>query len=291
MNATLVDATAVTRRFGTFTANDAIDLSVGQGEVVGLLGANGAGKSTFMRVVLGLLRPTSGTIRLFGRAPSRAVRRRVGYVPQGLGLYEDLTVAENLQFAAGAYRIGPVELPDADLRAEAGTLVHELPLGLRRRLAFATALSHEPSLLVLDEPTSGVDPLGRGRLWDTIGAAAEHGAGVLVSTHYMEEAEHCDRLVVLVAGRVVVSGTLTDIIGGRRALQIVTPRWDAAFQALDAAGLVASLHGRTLRVMGADEQAVADRLRAAGVEAELSQVPANFEEAFVALATEGGRAA
>jgi ABC-2 type transport system ATP-binding protein len=285
----LIDATGVTRRFGTFTANDGIDLAVDQGEVVGLLGANGAGKTTFMRLVLGLLRPSGGTVRLFGRAPSRAVRSRVGYMPQGLGLYEDLTVAENLHFAAGAYRTGTNGLVDADLRSEADTLVRELPLGLRRRLAFATALGHDPRLLVLDEPTSGVDPLGRSRLWDTIRDTADRGAGVLVSTHYMEEAEHCDRLVVLANGRVLVSGTLERIIGGRRTLQITTPRWDAAFQALDTAGMIPSLHGRTLRLIGADEGAIAACLRSAGIDADLRYVPANFEEAFVALITENGR--
>jgi ABC-2 type transport system ATP-binding protein/ribosome-dependent ATPase len=240
-----------------------------------------------MRLVLGLLRPTAGTIRLFGHPPSRAVRRRVGYVPQGLGLYEDLTVAENLQFAAGAYGTRRAALDDADLRAETKTLVRDLPLGLRRRLAFAAALSHEPSLLVLDEPTSGVDPLGRGRLWETISAAAEAGAGVLVSTHYMEEAEHCDRLVVLVAGRVIVTGTLGDIIGDRRTLLIQTPRWDAAFQALDAAGMVPSLQGRDLRLLGAEQAHVEQALHKAGVRAQLRWVAANFEEAFVALATSG----
>jgi ABC-2 type transport system ATP-binding protein/ribosome-dependent ATPase len=285
----LVDARGVTRRFGGFTANESIDLHVDSGEVVGLLGANGAGKSTFMRIALGLLRPTDGSIRLLGRAPSRAVRRRVGYVPQGLGLYEDLTVAENLQFAAGAYRTSPAALLDPDLRAEADTLVGALSLGLRRRLAFAAALGHDPALLVLDEPTSGVDPLGRSRLWDTIRDAADRGAGALVSTHYMEEAEHCDRLVVLASGRVVVSGTLADIVGGRRALQITSARWDAAFQALDRAGVIPSLHGRTLRLMGVDQRQVRGILDAAGIDAELSLVPADFEEAFVALATEGAR--
>ncbi len=280
----LVDAVGVTVRFGHFTANDSIDLHVAAGEVVGLLGANGAGKSTFMRLVLGLLRPSEGRVEMFGAAPTRAARRKVGYVPQGLGLYEDLTVAENLRFSADAYRTRDAALDnDPSLRVEANTLVSDLPLGLRRRLAFAAALGHHPSLFVLDEPTSGVDPLARSRLWDTIRAAADRGAGVLVSTHYMEEVEHCDRIVVLTAGRVIVSGTVADIIAGRDALQITTTRWDTAFQALDAAGLPASLHGRTLHVMGAGEQQIAALLRSAGVAASLATVPATFEEAFVDL--------
>jgi ABC-2 type transport system ATP-binding protein/ribosome-dependent ATPase len=282
----LIEASSVTRCFGNFTANDGIDLTVDAGEIVGLLGANGAGKSTLMRIVLGLLPPTSGTIRLLGRPPSRAIRRSVGYVPQGLGLYDDLTVAENLDFAARAYRTGSGRPIDADLRAESDTLVGALPLGLRRRLAFTTALAHKPSVLVLDEPTSGVDPLGRSQLWDAIHAAADAGAGVLVSTHYMEEADHCDRLVMLAAGRIVASGTLDDIIAGRRALQITAPRWDTAFQALDAAGIIATLRGRTLRVVDPDGRRVRDALHAAGVDALLDYVPSDFEEAFVALATQ-----
>jgi ABC-2 type transport system ATP-binding protein len=284
----LLEAANVTRRFGDFVAIDRVDLTVDAGEVVGLLGANGAGKTTVMRMALGLLTPSAGTIRLLGRPPSRAVRRGVGYVPQGLGLYPDLTVAENLQFAARAYGTGPIACTDPDLRNEAATLVGELPLGLRRRLAFAVALGHDPALLILDEPTSGVDPLGRGRLWDTVHDAADRGVGVLVSTHFMEEAEHCDRLVVLAAGRVAVAGTLTEIIGDRRALRIATSRWAAAFAALDAGGIRASLHGRTLRVVGVTTDEVAACLRRAGVEAEFDWVPANFEEAFVALVTGTG---
>lgn len=282
----MLQARGVTRRFGGFTANDAIDLHVAEGEVVGLLGANGAGKSTFMRLALGLLRPTAGRILMFGHAPSRQLRRAVGYVPQGLGLYEDLTVAENLQFAATAYRTNPVGPIDPELTGESGTLVGDLPLGLRRRLAFTIALGHDPRLLILDEPTSGVDPLGRGRLWDAIHDSADRGAGVLVSTHYMEEAEHCDRLVVLSAGKVVATGTLESIIGGRRAVQIDAPRWDTAFRALTAAGLRPSLHGRRLRLINVTEQDAAHCLRSAGIDAGISQVPASFEEAFVALLAE-----
>ncbi len=279
----LVDAVGVTRRFGEFTANDGIDVRVEAGEVVGLVGANGAGKSTFMRLLLGLLRPTEGTIRLFGLTPSRSVRRRIGYLPQGLGLYDDLTVAENLEFVARAYASTAAPPEDAELRAQRDTLVRDLPLGLRRRLAFTAALGHHPSLLILDEPTSGVDPLARSRLWDTIGDVAERGAGVLVSTHYMEEVEHCDRIVVLAAGRVIASGTTSAIIGGRLALRITTQHWESAFGVLDQAGIAASLHGRSLRLVDVDEQRVRVLLRAARVEADLDRAPATFEEAFVAL--------
>jgi ABC-2 type transport system ATP-binding protein len=293
---TLVQVTEVTHRFGSFTAVDRVSLTVEAGEVVGLLGANGAGKTTLIRCILGLLRPTAGEVRLFDRPPSRQTRSRLGYLPQGLGLYEDLTVAENLAFAARAFgradgasgtasatATGDAVL-DPDVAAVADELVGDLPLGLRRRVAFAAALGHHLDLLVLDEPTSGVDPLGRTRLWDTIRAAAEGGAGVLVTTHHMSEAEQCDRLVVMAGGRVAAEGTMAAIMGDASTVQVSTPRWEDAFVALEEAGLPVALVGRALRVPGADREQVAAALDAARVEAELRLVPATFEETFVALA-------
>ena len=273
-------------RFGRIAAVDGVDLDVHPGEVVGLLGANGAGKTTLIRLLLGLLRPTSGAVRLFGRAPSRATRRRLGYVPQSLGLWEDLSAEENLAFSARAYGSEPPPL-DADLEAVRGMLVRDLPLGLRRRLAFATALGHAPDLLVLDEPTSGVDPAARTRLWESIHDAARHGAGVLVTTHHLDEATFCDRLVVMAAGRVVAHGTLAGIVGERTAVAVHAARWEAAFAALDAGGVPAALVGRTLRVPGGDAARVRVALDAAGLTASLSIVPATFEETFVALALAG----
>jgi ABC-2 type transport system ATP-binding protein len=211
---TFVKATGVCKEFGGLVAVEDVDLVVRSGEVVGLLGANGAGKTTFMRMLLGLVTPTRGSIELFGESSAeqgRRVRERIGYVPQGLGLYEDLTVAENLEFAASAY--GFEAPPLGDLAEVGQMLVRDLSLGLRRRAAFLNALAHEPELLVLDEPTSGVDVLARSELWGTIRAAAEGGAGVLVSTHHLEEADQCDRLVVMASGRVVLSGTMDAIVG------------------------------------------------------------------------------
>jgi ABC-2 type transport system ATP-binding protein len=283
--AELAAAAGATRRFGELLAVDDVDLTVAGGEVVGLVGANGSGKTTLIRMLLGLLAPTAGRIRLFGEPPSRRTRARLGYVPQSLGLYEDLTVAENLAFSAAAYGSRDAAL-EGDLASSAGVLVGDLPLGLRRRTAFAVALAHDPDLLVLDEPTSGVDPLQRARLWETIRASAERGAGVLVTTHHLAEAEHCDRLVVLAAGRVAAAGTLADIVGDTTAAEVRTPGWEAAFTALDRAGLPVSLVGRTLRIPGADPAAVHGLLAGAGVPAEVVSVPASFEETFVALATD-----
>ena len=271
------------RRFGALTAVDGVDLEVRAGEVVGLLGANGAGKTTLIRLLLGLLRPTSGKALLFGRAPSRETRGRLGYVPQGLGLWQDLTVAENLTFSAGAFGTQPPAL-EPDLAAVSGALVRDLPLGLRRRLAFAAALAHGPELLVLDEPTSGVGLDARAALWDTVHRAATGGAGVLVTTHHLDEAGECDRLVLLAGGRVVAEGTLAAIVGDRTAVAVRAARWDEAFAALVAAGLPAALVGRDLRVPGGDVAAVREVLDAAGVQASLHLVPATFEETFVRLA-------
>jgi ABC-2 type transport system ATP-binding protein len=281
----LLETRAATRRFGHLTAVDSVDLQVEPGEVVGLLGANGAGKTTLIRMALGLLPPTSGSVSLFGEPPSRATRFRLGYLPQGLGLYEDMTIAENLDFAARAFgRRADAKQLDPELTAVSRTLVRDLPLGLRRRVAFAAALGHDPELLVLDEPTSGVEPLARARLWETIRASAERGVGVLATTHHMSEASECDRLVVLVGGRVLASGTERALIGDLKTVRVTATRWEAAFSALDAAGIAVALVGRALRVPGGEPAQVEAALRAAQVEARLEVVPATFEEAFVTMA-------
>jgi len=273
-----VEAAHVVTAFGGFRAVDDVSLTVRPGQVLGLLGANGAGKTTLIRTLLGLLAPTSGTVRVLGGPPSRDARRRIGYVPQGLGLAADLTVAENLAFVAAAYGLDAAPEPPADLAAERDRLVGSLGLGLQRRLAFASALSHAPELLVLDEPTSGVDPLARAALWDTVHEQAEAGVAVLVTTHYMQEAEQCDALVLLSRGRRVAAGTLADVLDGTTAVEVATPDWQAAFGALGAAGLPVTVAGRAVRVAGADAGDVARVLAAAGVPGDARAVPARLEE-------------
>ena len=275
-------AVAVTRAFGHFVAVDQVSLAVRPGEVVGLLGANGAGKTTLIRLLLGLLRPTGGEIRLFGEPPSRGTRRRIGYVPQGLGLYDDLTPAENLAFSAAVFGEGPeaASLP-GPLRRYGATVVGSLPLGIQRTVAFAQALAHRPDLLVLDEPTSGVDPLARARLWETVAGAAAAGAAVLVTTHYMDEAGECDRLVIMAAGRVVARGTVPEIVGDAQVSVVESGAWAEAFGALEAAGLPAALVGRTLRVPGAAPDAVRRALR--DLPATVTSAPATLEERFFQL--------
>jgi ABC-2 type transport system ATP-binding protein len=277
----LAEAVTVSRRFGAFTAMHAVDLSVATGEVVGLLGANGAGKTTLIRLLLGLLRPSDGGVRLFGSPPSVAGRRRVGYVPQTLGLYRDLTVAQNWGFITASFGIRAA-LPAA-IATWGKDLVGALPLGTQREVAFAVALGHGPDLLVLDEPTSGVGPLGRARLWEQIRQAADRGAGALVTTHNMEEAQECDRLVVMAGGRVVAGGTVADIIGDRKVTEVRYADWARAFTVLDQEGFDVQVHGQgVLRVTGQAAD-VRKALAAHGIEAAVGTVGANLEEAFVAI--------
>ena len=282
--AALAQCVAVSRQFGEFTAVRDVDLRVDSGEIVGLLGANGAGKTTLIRLLLGLLATSAGEVALFGEPPSRGTRRRIGYVPQSLGLYDDLTVSENLEFSAAVFGSGRPELP-GPLRPYATGLVGGLSLGVQRRVAFAQALAHQPDLLILDEPTSGVDPLGRARLWDTVSQAADRGAGVLVTTHYMEEAQECGRLVIMADGAVVAEGTAAQIVGDARVTVVEAPSWTTAFGRLEECGMAVALAGRALRVPGASPEAV---LRALGdVGARAYDAPATLEERFFQLAPPG----
>jgi ABC-2 type transport system ATP-binding protein len=281
----LAEAHGASMRFGAFTAVSAVDLEVTRGEVVGLLGANGAGKTTLIRLLLDLLRPSGGAVRLFGSAPSLATRRRVGYVPQTLGLYAGLTVAENWAFTAAAFR-HRVPLPES-ISGWKDELAGRLPLGAQRQVAFAVAVSHRPELLILDEPTSGVGPLGGARLWERIRHSAGEGTGVLVTTHNMEEAEQCDRLVVMAEGRVVARGTAAEITGGRTVTEVRCADLSRAFAVLDASQLAVQVHGKALRAGGTAAD-VSGLLARAGIHATVGTVPANLEEAFVAIVAKPG---
>jgi ABC-2 type transport system ATP-binding protein/ribosome-dependent ATPase len=279
----LAETSGVTRHFGTFTAVSDVTMSVAAGEIVGLIGANGAGKTTLIRMLLGLLPASEGRVALFGQMPSRATRRRLGYVPQSLGLYTDLTVTENLRFIAQAFgSTPPARLPD-ELAEIQDRLVGDIGLGLQRQLAFVAALSHGPSLLVLDEPTSGVDPLARSRLWDTIHEQADRGTGVLVTTHYMQEADQCDRLVIMVAGHVAAAGTVSDIIGGRTAVQVETDSWEQAFTTLSEARLPVLLAGRSVRVTDTSPAEVEQTLKTAGLSTRITTVPSTLDETLITL--------
>jgi ABC-2 type transport system ATP-binding protein len=269
------------KKFGHFTAVDDVSLRVEAGQILGLLGANGAGKTTLIKLILGLEALDGGDVFVFDERPSRASRARLGYVPQGLGLYSDLTVRQNIDFVAGAFGVAePPEAPEA-IAAAGGRLVGDVGLGVQRRLAFYCALLHAPELLVLDEPTSGVDPLARARLWDTIHQQAETGAGVLVTTHYMQEAEQCDDLLLMSHGRKVAAGTEAEITAGTKVVEVSTPSWVAAFDARSAAGQPVTLAGRVVRVAGLERAQIDEVLAAASVPATVRDVPATLEEKMV----------
>jgi len=233
-----IDARGLVRRFGAFTAVGGIDLRVRPGEVFGLLGANGAGKTTAIRMLCGTLPPTEGHIRIAGVdmvRRAREARGRIGYVTQRFALYGDLTVRENLALQAGLYgldrarsqrRIGWA-LERMELGRIAAERASSIPLGHQRRLAVAAALLHEPKVLFLDEPTSGIDPLARGQLWELVYELAEGGVGVLITTHYMDEALFCDRLALMHAGRVIVDGSPRELLERPLAtpiLEVEAPR-------------------------------------------------------------------
>lgn len=215
---TAISVERLTRRFGDFTAVDQISFSVAQGEVFGFLGANGAGKTTAIRMLIGLLVPSDGVARVAGfdvATDAEQVRARIGYMSQRFSLYEDLSIRENIALYGGIYG-----LTDAEIAARGGALIRELqldehaddlvralPLGWKQKLAFSVAMLHQPSVVFLDEPTGGVDPVTRRQFWELIYAAAARGTTVFVTTHYLDEAEYCDRVAIMVDGRVAALGT------------------------------------------------------------------------------------
>jgi ABC-2 type transport system ATP-binding protein len=218
----VIQATELVRRFGQFTAVDHVNILLKRGEVFGLLGANGAGKTTTIRMLCGTLAPTAGQITIAGVdmvRDARHARSRIGYVSQRFALYGDLQVIENLNLQAGLYGvIGKRRkeriqwaLEHLSLLPHKNVLAKELPLGYKRRLAFAAALLHEPEVLFLDEPTSGVDPAARQHFWELIYDLADAGIGILVTTHYMDEALFCDRIALMHAGKVIAEDTPQDL--------------------------------------------------------------------------------
>jgi ABC-2 type transport system ATP-binding protein len=210
------------RRFGDFTAVRRINFEVRRGEIFGLLGPNGAGKSTTFRMLCGLLPPSEGSLHVAGadlRRAAASARRRIGYVAQKFSQYGQLTVGENLRFFSSAYDLRGKHrreridwaLEEFGLTGRADQPARDLPLGYKQRLAMACALMHRPEILFLDEPTSGVDPLARREFWDRIGALADGGVTVIVTTHFLEEAEYCDRLAIMVAGELLATGTAQEV--------------------------------------------------------------------------------
>ncbi len=239
----VVEVRDLVRQFGSFIAVDHISFDVRSGEIFGLLGPNGAGKTTTFRMLCGLLQATSGTLRIAGvdlRRARASARQRIGYVAQKFSLYGQLSVAENLDFFASAYGLrGGARRDRIDwamdqfqLRSLARLPSGQLPGGYKQRLAMAAALLHQPTSLFLDEPTSGADPLARREFWRQITALAEQGVTVIVTTHFMEEAEYCDRVVIMDAGRVLARGTPAGIRSRARAEPGHEPSMEDAFIAI-----------------------------------------------------------
>ena len=299
-----IEANQLTRDFGKFRAVDRVSFQVAQGEIFGLLGANGAGKTTAIKMLTGILPPTDGTGRVAGadmRKAPRAIKQRIGYVSQAFSLYTDLSVQENIELYAGIYgfdrsesrRRGDWVLAMTGLDGHEADRAGALPMGLRQRLALGCALIHRPQVLFLDEPTSGVDPLGRRRFWDILfRLAREDRVAILITTHYMSEAEHCDRLALMYAGRLVADAapeTLKREVEAEagRLLEIDTDDTAAALACLTAAGFgEAAPYGHAIRVLSGDPEAdmreLPQQLAAAGVAVRgISPRPLSMEEVFV----------
>jgi ABC-2 type transport system ATP-binding protein len=209
----VIETTDLTKKFGSFTAVDSISFDVEKGEIFGFLGANGAGKTTAMRMLCGLIHPTSGTGKVAGydiHKDSEMIKKHIGYMSQKFALYDDLKVWENLRLYAGIYGMKDSEinsnidslLEKLGFEKERNTMVSSLPLGWKQKLAFSAAIFHKPKIVFLDEPTGGVDPIARRQFWELIYEAAASGITIFVTTHYMDEAEYCDRVSIMVDGRI-----------------------------------------------------------------------------------------
>lgn len=228
MNNPAIQTICLTKRFGDFTAVDSITFEVKKGEIFGFLGANGAGKTTAMRMLCGLSTPTSGSATVAGfdlKTQKEAIKLKIGYMSQKFSLYETLTIAENLRMYGGIYGLNDTEIKcktdelllKLGLEKERNIRVKSLPLGWRQKLAFSVAIFHNPEIVFLDEPTGGVDPATRRRFWEMIYEAAERGITVFVTTHYMDEAEYCDRLSIMVDGKIEALGSPADL---RRVFEV-----------------------------------------------------------------------
>lgn len=290
----------LTRRFGEFVAVDHINFDVAKGEIVGYLGPNGSGKTTTIRMLLGLLQPSDGKATVLGYdvfKQSEEVRKRVGYMSQKFAIYDDLTTLENLTFYGGVYGITDKKrilhtLEMVGLKGHEHTLTRDMSTGWRQRLSLGIALVHEPQLLFLDEPTSGVDPTARRAFWDLIYELAESGVTILVTTHYMDEAEYCERVGVMRDGKLLAMDTPTAL---KRTI-ITGDVWEVFAQPLEQGldllvGMEGvdrvGLAGDHLRVIsnGVDKEAMQGRLSSQNIRVEkIERGEATLEDVFLALA-------
>jgi ABC-2 type transport system ATP-binding protein len=294
MNA--IEVRNLVKRFGTKTVVDRVTMNVAEGEIVGFLGPNGSGKTTTIRIMCGLLTPDEGEGRVLGYdllTESLKIKREVGYMTQRFSFYEDLTIAENLEFVARLYQLKPVEehvgrtLEELGLASRRDQLAGTLSGGWKQRLALAACIMHKPRLLLLDEPTAGVDPKARREFWDEIHRLARDGLTVLVSTHYMDEAERCHRISYISYGKMLASGTVDEVVAnaGLTTFVIDGPRLDQVADALEGRPGVEQVapFGTTLHVVGSDrkllEAALEDIRKREGI--TVRQGETSLEDVFI----------
>lgn len=297
----VVEASELTRKFGSFVAVDRVSFTVSRGEIFGFLGSNGAGKTTTIRMLCGLLPPTSGTARVLGfdvAGQPLGLRQRIGYMSQKFSLYTDLTVEENLEFWGAAYGIGGQQLrrkvegalAGAGLSDRRGTLVRDLPLGFRQRLALASVLLHRPELVFLDEPTSGVDPQARREFWKVIDELSAEGTTVFVTTHALDEAERCHRVALMHAGRILALDTVPNLkalIPEGQLVELCSPEPGTVLKVLEGNPEVqeAALFGSDVHLLLQKPESlpsVLAALRQRGTEVTaVRPVPPSLEDVFV----------
>jgi len=301
----------LTRKFRDFTAVEDVSFEVAKGEIFGFLGSNGAGKSTTIRMLCGLLRPTSGTAVVGGIDVSQdpeGVKQRIGYMSQRFSLYELLTVDQNIRFFGGVYGLNAARMEErrtfviemAGLRGREQTLARDLAGGWRQRLALGCAILHEPAILFLDEPTGGVDPLSRRQFWRLIEALAAGGVTILVTTHYLDEAERCHRVTLIHGGRLAAIGTIAEVkqvFAGRPILELRTGRAADAMRLLDEMPEVekTSLFGTAVHVVlrsaGTGGDALVERLRNQGIRVDsVEAVSPSLEDVFLDVVERAERA-
>jgi ABC-2 type transport system ATP-binding protein len=307
-NHTAIIARGLTKKFGDFTAVDGIDFEVHRGEIFGFLGPNGSGKTTTIRMMLGLLKPTQGTVDVLGvpvlEHPER-IRSRVGYMSQRFSLYNDLTVRHNLTFYGKVYGLSDVELEEriqaalemAGLQEHEHSKTRELSGGWRQRLALSAAILHQPELVFLDEPTAGVDPVSRRVFWDLLYDLISHGVTVFVTTHYMDEAEHCHRLAFIQRGKIIARGSPRSIkesmmrgqvleiapADAERAIKVLRAAQESGGLALKSVELYGSLLHVTVGDVQASEKAIRKELRGANIDpGTITVVEPSLEDVFIA---------
>jgi ABC-2 type transport system ATP-binding protein len=298
-----VKVNELVKRFGSFVAVDHVSFQVERGEIFGFLGPNGAGKSTTIRILCGLLAPTSGEASVYGydvATQPEEIRRNIGYMSQKFSLYDDLTVEENIEFFSGIYGVPPERRAEraayvlgmAGLDSRRTEMTRLLSGGWKQRLALGCAILHEPPILFLDEPTSGVDPIARRDFWDLIHQLSESGHTVFVSTHYMDEAEYCRRLALMYKGRIIALGTpqeLKDRLHGQTLLRLDTHSPLDTMKALEGAPGVSevAVFGSGLHLTVPDKSAIPQirqRLESQGIEIRrLEPIPPSMEDVFVAM--------